>query len=266
MLGIATRCLSVSTEGELREVISHLANLVTFDKAALCAVKPAEGGMAITHLINHSFGKAWESVYAGQGFHRVDPILKFQPKDSPVFDWHEAIEVENRSVNRDFFAAAREFSLVGGMAFTCAFRNTPSYRSVLSLSGIPVRESARTSEILGSIGPHIHEAYGRIVDQSFQSLAGVPTRDVARGTGDGQRMSSGSPFSTTEPLGSATLSEREREVLCWVQQGKTYWEISQIIGISERTVKYHLARIKSRLDVVSPCHAVAKALRMGLIS
>jgi DNA-binding CsgD family transcriptional regulator len=262
MLGIATRCLSVSTEGELRDVISRLADLVTFDKAALCAVKPAEGGMAITHLINHSFGKAWEAVYAGQGFHRVDPILKFQPKESTVFDWHDAIKVESRSMNHDFFAAAREFALVGGMAFTCAFRDTPPYRSVLSLSGIPVRESARASEILTSIGPHIHEAYGRIVYQSFSTLQG-PSAKAAIDTHEG---AFGSSFVSPEEPASATLSDREREVLCWVQQGKTYWEISKIIGISERTVKYHLARIKSRLDVVSPCHAVAKALRMGLIS
>jgi DNA-binding CsgD family transcriptional regulator len=62
------------------------------------------------------------------------------------------------------------------------------------------------------------------------------------------------------------LSAREREALNWAQQGKTYWEIGCILGISQRTVKFHFARIKSKLDVVSTPHAVAKAMRMGLIT
>jgi LuxR family quorum-sensing system transcriptional regulator SinR len=62
------------------------------------------------------------------------------------------------------------------------------------------------------------------------------------------------------------LSVREREVLCWAQQGKTYWEIGCILGISQRTVKFHVARIKAKLDVVSMAHAIAQAMRMGLIT
>src|SRR4029079_13453763 len=62
------------------------------------------------------------------------------------------------------------------------------------------------------------------------------------------------------------ISAREREVLCWAQQGKTYWEIGCILGISERTVKFHFARIKVKLDVVSTAHAIAKAMRAGLIT
>jgi DNA-binding CsgD family transcriptional regulator len=259
MLGIAARCLSVSTEGELRDVITRVAELVTFERAALCAVKPTEGGMAITHLINHSFGKAWEAVYSGHGYHRVDPVLKFQPSGASVFDWRDAIQVESQSIDKNFFDAARDFSLVGGMAFTCKFRDSPAYRSVLSLSGIPVRESARAAEVLNAVGPHIHEAYSRIVCSEFHNGPRKASHSGPISYFGSSLPAQGGPI-------SATLSEREREVLCWVQQGKTYWEIAQIIGISERTVKYHLSRIKSRLDVVSPCHAVAKALRMGLIS
>jgi DNA-binding CsgD family transcriptional regulator len=66
--------------------------------------------------------------------------------------------------------------------------------------------------------------------------------------------------------GPVEISAREREVLCWAQQGKTYWEIGCILGISQRTVKFHFARIKAKLDVVSTAHAIAKAMRIGLIT
>lgn len=68
------------------------------------------------------------------------------------------------------------------------------------------------------------------------------------------------------PAGGVALSAREREVLCWAQEGKTYWEIGCILGISQRTVKFHIQRIKSKLDVVSTAHAIAKAMRNGIIT
>ena len=69
-----------------------------------------------------------------------------------------------------------------------------------------------------------------------------------------------------EPAEVKELSAREREVLCWAQQGKTYWEIGCILGITQRTVKFHIQRIKAKLDVVSIAHAIAQAMRRGIIS
>lgn len=53
------------------------------------------------------------------------------------------------------------------------------------------------------------------------------------------------------------LSEREHEILYWVRLGKTNFEISIILGISPNTVKNHLKRIFSKLDVTSRAQAVA---------
>ncbi|WP_279596604.1 helix-turn-helix transcriptional regulator, partial [Methylobacterium sp. J-001] len=39
---------------------------------------------------------------------------------------------------------------------------------------------------------------------------------------------------------SAGLSPRERETLQWTAEGKTDWEIGEIMGISEQRVESHL--------------------------
>ncbi len=65
---------------------------------------------------------------------------------------------------------------------------------------------------------------------------------------------------------SSGLSIREREVLCWVREGKTNWAIAQILGISERTVKFHVQNTLAKLDASSRGHAVVVALARGLIS
>lgn len=53
------------------------------------------------------------------------------------------------------------------------------------------------------------------------------------------------------------LSDREHEIVHWVRLGKTNIEISIILGISPNTVKNHLKRIFSKLDVSSRAQAVA---------
>ncbi|SEM72991.1 regulatory protein, luxR family [Syntrophus gentianae] len=61
------------------------------------------------------------------------------------------------------------------------------------------------------------------------------------------------------------LSNREIEVLNWLKEGKSTWDISSILKISERTVKFHIGNIMKKLDAINRTHAVAIALRDGLI-
>jgi LuxR family transcriptional regulator, quorum-sensing system regulator CviR len=55
------------------------------------------------------------------------------------------------------------------------------------------------------------------------------------------------------------LSERQREILHWLQEGKTNWEIAKILDLTELNVKYHIDQIFLKLEVRSRAHAVAKA-------
>jgi NarL family two-component system response regulator YdfI len=65
---------------------------------------------------------------------------------------------------------------------------------------------------------------------------------------------------------SATdLTERELEVLRAVAQGERSKEIAVRLGISERTVKAHLASIYNRLGVDSRAAAIAVAAQKGLL-
>lgn len=62
------------------------------------------------------------------------------------------------------------------------------------------------------------------------------------------------------------LSDRELEVLHWVAYGKTSWEISQILKLSERTVNFHIANCVDKLDAANRSHAAVKAVLIGAIS
>ena len=65
--------------------------------------------------------------------------------------------------------------------------------------------------------------------------------------------------------GMLKLSEREMEVLAAVARGERSKEIAFNLGISERTVKAHLASIYNKLGVDSRAAAIAIAAQRGLL-
>jgi NarL family two-component system response regulator YdfI len=64
---------------------------------------------------------------------------------------------------------------------------------------------------------------------------------------------------------SINLTEREQEVLEAVARGERSKEVAAHLGISERTVKAHLASIYNKLGVDSRAAAIAVASQKGLL-
>ena len=62
------------------------------------------------------------------------------------------------------------------------------------------------------------------------------------------------------------LTERERQVLSVAAEGLTAREIATRLGVRERTVTTHLARIYGKLGVGSRLAAIRLAARAGLVS
>ena len=62
------------------------------------------------------------------------------------------------------------------------------------------------------------------------------------------------------------LTPREREVLRWTAAGKTSCEIGIILGISARTVNFHVTSILSKLNAVNKTQAVVKAVLLDLLN
>jgi DNA-binding CsgD family transcriptional regulator len=63
-----------------------------------------------------------------------------------------------------------------------------------------------------------------------------------------------------------SLTPKEIETLNWVQEGKTTWEISRILEVSESTVKFHVGNILRKLGASSRPQAVAIAMKTGLLN
>jgi two-component system response regulator NreC len=62
-----------------------------------------------------------------------------------------------------------------------------------------------------------------------------------------------------------SLTSREKEILLWVKDGKSTWEIASILGISQDTVKFHLKNVFQKLNTTSRSQTIAIALETKLI-
>lgn len=62
------------------------------------------------------------------------------------------------------------------------------------------------------------------------------------------------------------FTAREIECLLWCSMGKTSSEIATIVGLSEHTVNHYLISSAKKLECTNRIHAVANALRHGLIN
>jgi DNA-binding response OmpR family regulator len=61
------------------------------------------------------------------------------------------------------------------------------------------------------------------------------------------------------------LNDREVETLTWVARGKTSAEIAQILGLTKRTVDFHIDNARTKLDAATRTQAVIKAATGRLI-
>jgi DNA-binding NarL/FixJ family response regulator len=64
---------------------------------------------------------------------------------------------------------------------------------------------------------------------------------------------------------SIALNDREVEVLTWVARGKTSNEIARILGLTKRTIDFHIDNARGKLGAATRTEAVLKAATGRLI-
>ena len=94
-----------------------------------------------------------------------------------------------------------------------------------------------------------------------RAIAQVVEGHVGRGNGADRR-----PGGTDEAALVATLTAREREVLCLVAAGEGSRRIAEVLGVSLRTVESHRSKVCAKLGVRSVAALTKVAVKTGLTS
>jgi len=96
------------------------------------------------------------------------------------------------------------------------------------------------------------------------------TADRAVGLGDFTEPARGlpvrRPLDDSMPDGLEPLTAREHDVLALLVEGASNKAIAHALGISDQTVKFHVAAIAGKLGAANRTDTVRRAIRRGLVA
>jgi DNA-binding CsgD family transcriptional regulator len=166
----------------------------------------------------------WRALYSTENFLHKDPSVRYCRRTVLPFDWASApYNPEAEPQAQEVIDRARDFNLHKALV-------------------IPIPGPHGTIGKVGVGGPYfddreIHKPVLHLlalhVFHRMEQFDGRRTRKID------------------------CLTDREREVLAWASEGKTAWETGRILGLSQRTVEWHLRQTCKKLGATNRLQALA---------
>ncbi|UGV26470.1 LuxR family transcriptional regulator [Rhodopseudomonas boonkerdii] len=177
--------------------------------------------------------KSWAEQYRSSNFYAHDPLAPRIRRQAEMFAWSDLpLDQMNAAARSIMEIAAVDYDLRFGLCAPVHGMN--GYQAGLSLAG---RDVDRT--------PEANSAIELVTMYAFNRFAILRSRQQTK---------------------TAVLSAREREVMNWVAAGKTAWDTSVILSISEDTVNKTVTAAMHKLNAHTRAQAVAEAIKRGLIA
>ena len=256
MLNAASRgmsCLSRNEAVKILEIISsslngceskqdfeilllQLQGLLPFDYAyATLLTSGNYDPFAVTDYANINCSEELYNEYVSRYRFQTDVLLKKYLTTYQLQSWPDGWKRYDQ--NKEIVSLYHDFKKSTGYIYGSRAIASTKNESIFCLSGLSMKQSNRNSAIIELVVPSLHLALSHV----FHSKRLITD------------------------IGGPIISVREKEVLNWLKQGKSSWDISVIFGISERTVNFHINNIMRKLNVVNRTQALAVAIRLGLI-
>ena len=198
-------------------------------------------GQEALHGWTTSYPEDWFKHYHEKEYGSHDPICWYALRQRTPFFWDDAVNVWNRIRNFDpkfilqsnrMMREAEEVGIADG--FAVGFTNSFGEVGGIAISRAQP-ENVNNINCLSDlylISSVFYEKY-----MSFFVQAEVPR-----------------------------FTKREKDVLAWSAEGKTDWEIAQILSVSTHTVRFHWNNVFKKLKTNNKLHATMTAVRRNVIS
>jgi len=231
-LDIAHGCISCGTEAEFRALFLKMRQLLPFDCG--CAVSARHGprhSVVMLDNVNLSYPAPFIDEYVSRDYFRVDNVME------EALTTCRARYCSEATCGRppEITALCKDFGISEGYFVGSSSPGPGGGKSLFLFKSRSMKEQPHTAALVELLAPHLHLAF-------FRAFG----RDRLR--------ASAAPFSA-----------REREIMKWLYEGKSSWETSVILGISERTVNFHVYNVLRKLGAANRPQALAMVARSGLL-
>ncbi len=186
----------------------------------------------VVEIVDVNYPKGLLDYYFTVAYNKDDPVITEFQNSLTIQRWSTAFKKHEESFP--------EWAIDGnlGDGYTHGVKDPDSQTvSTFSFNGIPNNHHQRTEAIITYLVPHLTEALKKCL--GLEAVNTIHLRSI--------------------------LTNKEIEVLEWLKQGKSSWEISVILLISERTVNFHVNNIVKKLNATNRIHAVAIACNSRLL-
>jgi DNA-binding CsgD family transcriptional regulator len=158
----------------------------------------------------------------------LDSLLGVNGSALGIYDYEcQTDEYVGSTIDEKYFTQLRDYSNFEDSDFVAYFENkNEEFGSFLYLKCNEIILKNRQIEILNIVLPYLYAGAMKL-------------------------------YSNTRQLLFFGLTSRELEVMQWLITGKDNWSISKILGVSERTIKFHNCNIYKKLGVNSKVEAIS---------
>lgn len=185
-----------------------------------------------------NYPEDWMAHYEAENRKKDDPVVSYIFKKNRPIVWSRLIEQEDYSSsdNLELMQNAAQYGLKNGLSVPL---HTPGGQvGVFSLA--IEDDSAQGLSVLDEALAWAHTFASGLCERF------IHLQNIAKGD-------------------DKPLTERQISCLFWAAEGKTTWEIAQILDIKERTVEFHLQNSVEKLGASNRQHAVSIAIKKGLV-
>jgi DNA-binding CsgD family transcriptional regulator len=227
--------LEARDQAQFRSVVVRFAQQLGFDTVSASAIvdRPDTGSEFVAV---HNTPAAFEQTFENLNIGRRDPVMQHCKRQTVPIVWGQKTYLDQGSI--DLWDAQAQYGYRNGIAMAL---HLPEGRHFFL--GVDRAQPLPADRI---------ELTRLVADLQ---LFAVHAQDTA------MRVLISEALQPERPA----LTPRELDVLRWTMDGKTAWEVGQLLNIAERTTVQHLQNAMKKLQCNSKHQAVLKALRLGLI-
>ena len=201
-------------------------------------------GLKANHGAMQNYPDEWIKYYSQNKYKEIDPVLQFCFKTNQIFSWDALVNSKELANDEKLLMnEATEAKLLDGLAVPIHGVNNELTAIGLASTSGNAEINKDSMSIIRALSIQFHIAYAE--------------KEAA--------LSEAERITILNKQKNLSLSDREREILLWVSEGKSDPVIADILGISYPTVRFHMNNIFRKLEVNERTLAVVKAIRHGLI-
>nr|WP_240968804.1 autoinducer binding domain-containing protein [Pseudomonas veronii] len=221
-----------ATEHELFNKLHTITSNLGFEFCSYGLKVPLPSS-ASQYVLISNYPRSWEQKYVSENYFSQDPTVAHGLTRSIPLHWSAAQQQQHLT----FWEEARHYQLNHGWCLSS--QRGPNAIGLLSVS--------RSSEYISTTElEHIENKLIWLTQLAHESMTRFFSEKCL-------------------PDIHRALTAREKETLRWTALGKTYVEISMILNIDTRTVKFHLVNAMRKLQASNKAEAAVKASLLGLL-